>query len=323
MMRAFRHIAHDFGVRAVTQPSLHLDLLGLTIARHDLDDASVSFRQKRGVRHDENVLFLRGDDFEIRRHSDFDARIGSDEIHAHHIRYNIIDRLARRRDVTHGPLGLPILERIGIDLRALVFLNLGEVVLAQFQTDAERIDVHHFDRDRRVRRARARDDVHRRNHTRERRVERRILELAQEMAREALAETRRSIWNLRLPTLEHATLSDALQGVVAHQSNATMTMTFETCGEMWQLSPAEESTLLRVRQEALVNVTKHPNATHVQVLLEYAPAFIVSPSITWQICRSCPNECAGKNRNISIRIPSHDPCSSARTESNPQTAKLG
>ena len=99
------------------------------------------------------------------------------------------------------------------------------------------------------------------------------LELAQKMAREALAEARRSIWNLRSPTLEHATLSDALQGVVTRQTNTNIAMTFETRGEVWQLPPAEESALLRVCQEALVNVTKHSNATRAQVMLEYAPTF--------------------------------------------------
>ncbi len=100
------------------------------------------------------------------------------------------------------------------------------------------------------------------------------LGLAQRMARESLAEARRSIWNLRSPTLEHATLSDALQGVTVRQANANIAITFETRGEAWQLPVAEESTLLRVCQEALVNVTKHSNATCAQVVLEYAPTFV-------------------------------------------------
>ncbi len=100
------------------------------------------------------------------------------------------------------------------------------------------------------------------------------LGLAQRMARESLAEARRSIWNLRSPTLEHATLSDALQGVVARQADASIAMTFEARGEAWQLPAAEESALLRVCQEALVNVTKHSGATRAQVVLEYAPMFV-------------------------------------------------
>jgi len=100
------------------------------------------------------------------------------------------------------------------------------------------------------------------------------LGLAQKMAREALAEARRSIWNLRSPTLEHATLRDALQGIVARQSDATIAMTFEARGQVWQAPPAAESALLRVCQEALVNVTKHSGATRAQVVLEYAPTFV-------------------------------------------------
>src|SRR5512142_258581 len=45
------------------------------------------------------------------------------------------------------------------------------------------------------------------------------IELAQSMAREALAEARRSIWNLRAPALERGGLSEALQGLVERKSH--------------------------------------------------------------------------------------------------------
>lgn len=95
--------------------------------------------------------------------------------------------------------------------------------------------------------------------------------LAQDMAREALAEARRSIWNLRAGNLERGELRDALAGVAQRASNENMRVTFETRGDGWALHADVESALLRVAQEALVNAGKHANATQADVLLEYQP----------------------------------------------------
>jgi signal transduction histidine kinase len=96
------------------------------------------------------------------------------------------------------------------------------------------------------------------------------LTLAQGMAREALAEARRSIWNLRASSLERGELNDALAGLAARASNETTRVTFEAHGDPWQLSADVESALLRVAQEGLVNAAKHSNATEVDVALEYS-----------------------------------------------------
>lgn len=100
------------------------------------------------------------------------------------------------------------------------------------------------------------------------------IELAQSMAREALAEARRSIWNLRAPALERGGLSDALQGLVERKSHGEIQIDFKLMGEVWQLASDVESSLLRVCQESLVNVTKHAGATEAHIVLEYAPDLV-------------------------------------------------
>jgi signal transduction histidine kinase len=95
--------------------------------------------------------------------------------------------------------------------------------------------------------------------------------LAERMARESLAEARRSVWNLRAPALERGDLGDALHSLSERQARLGATSTFQQHGSPWPLAPDVEGALLRVAQEALSNITKHAHATHVAMHLYYQP----------------------------------------------------
>lgn len=93
------------------------------------------------------------------------------------------------------------------------------------------------------------------------------LDLAGRMAREALAEARRSVWNLRTEALERGDLRDALQSLVSKFRHPTIAASYEHTGT-WSPIPLEvESALLRVAQEALANAARHSGATQVAISL--------------------------------------------------------
>ncbi|MFD0691701.1 sensor histidine kinase [Actinomadura fibrosa] len=98
----------------------------------------------------------------------------------------------------------------------------------------------------------------------------RHVELAQEMARESLAEARRSVRALRPQQLEDAGLPEALAGV-ADRWTALHGVPVEvnTTGAVRSMHPEVEETLLRTTQEALANVAKHAGASRVALSLAY------------------------------------------------------
>lgn len=93
------------------------------------------------------------------------------------------------------------------------------------------------------------------------------LDLAARMARESLAEARRSVWNLRAEALERGDLRHALSGIVNRFRHPTIMASYEFEGEWCPLPVDIESALLRVAQESLANVVRHSGADQVTVTL--------------------------------------------------------
>jgi len=93
---------------------------------------------------------------------------------------------------------------------------------------------------------------------------------AMALARENLAEARRSVRALSPEALATATLPDALRGVVDRWSDrGGVRAEYTTTGIPMALHPEIEATLLRVTQEALTNVVKHAKAGRVGLTLSY------------------------------------------------------
>lgn len=93
---------------------------------------------------------------------------------------------------------------------------------------------------------------------------------ARALARESLAEARRSVQALRPTPLEGSRLADAIGEMATRWSeSASVALHIETTGHPRPLLTDLEVTLFRVAQEALTNVAKHARASKAVVTLSY------------------------------------------------------
>jgi two-component system NarL family sensor kinase len=93
---------------------------------------------------------------------------------------------------------------------------------------------------------------------------------AHNLARDGLAEARRSVWALRPQVLEQGGLSQALESLVHGLTAGTAIKGQCTIEETRYPLPSDvETNLLRIAQEAFVNALKHAHANAVQVELTF------------------------------------------------------
>jgi signal transduction histidine kinase len=105
---------------------------------------------------------------------------------------------------------------------------------------------------------------------------RRHVRTAARLARDSLAEARRSVQALRPQPLDDAQLPEALAEVVdGWSSTSGVAAELVTTGVAQRLLPEIEVTLLRTAQEALANVAKHANASRVTLTLSYMESLVL------------------------------------------------
>ena len=102
------------------------------------------------------------------------------------------------------------------------------------------------------------------------------LQSLQHLARTTLDEARRSVWGLRPPVLEEASLAEALERQLRDISRrAGISGRFSANGRPRPLTPAIEAGIYRIAQEALSNVHRHAQARVAVLQLRFEAGELV------------------------------------------------
>ncbi|NJM27677.1 MAG: sensor histidine kinase, partial [Pseudanabaena sp. RU_4_16] len=97
-----------------------------------------------------------------------------------------------------------------------------------------------------------------------------MIDTTYDLAREGLAEARRSVWALRPPLLDREGLSHTLQRLVNGLTTGTnLQVQCQIQAPPYPLPSDIETNLLRIVQEATVNAIKHANASSISVELTF------------------------------------------------------
>ncbi len=96
------------------------------------------------------------------------------------------------------------------------------------------------------------------------------IDRARNLARQSLAEARRSVQALRVPELKSGGLNDAIKLFIEQITAGTSTVVESiTQGAPYALPPEVEFGLLRICQEAVVNCLRHAKAGRIVIELRY------------------------------------------------------
>ncbi|NPV76009.1 MAG: sensor histidine kinase [Anaerolineae bacterium] len=93
---------------------------------------------------------------------------------------------------------------------------------------------------------------------------------AQMMTKEALAEVRRSVFELRETTEYSESVIDKIRKLTENSKLLNIIPEFEVLGEPRHLRPAVELALYRVAQEGISNIYKHAGASKLWVTLDFS-----------------------------------------------------
>ncbi|MCL5957829.1 MAG: sensor histidine kinase [Chloroflexi bacterium] len=97
------------------------------------------------------------------------------------------------------------------------------------------------------------------------------LRFVQTLLTDAITEMRRVIRNLRPPVLEQAGLEQVLRSyVTSYQEISGLPCSLESNGNSFRLSSERELAIFRIVQEALHNVKKHAEASHIRISVDFS-----------------------------------------------------